>query len=250
MTMNYNIIADYHIHCNLVDRNFLLHAKGTIKENAEVAMKNGLREIAITDHGPAHILYGMKKKSYSKMRKIIDEINKEYMEELRNFRVLLGVEANIINSRGDIDIDDDIIEYLDLISVGYHSGASRISSRIKYTEAAINAMEKHDIAILHHPRYGVNPNIIEIGKIARKTNTAIELNEKHYGKENLRIDEVRQLKKLVVKFSLGSDSHKPGKVGKFIKTTDVALRAGLTNDDIVNAEGQAHKNLKLLNRRV
>ncbi|TJX13000.1 PHP domain-containing protein [Tissierella creatinini] len=250
--MNYKIIADYHIHCNLVDRNFLLHAKGTIKENAIVAMKNGLKEIAITDHGTAHFLLGMKKESYSEMRRIIDEINQEYVSGLRDFRVLLGVEANIINSKGEIDIDDEIIQHLDLISVGYHPGASKLDAKFNYTQAAIKAMEKYDIAILHHPRYGVNPNIIEIGKVARKTNTAIELNEKHSkkDKESLRVDEVRLLKKLGVKFSLGSDSHIPGKVGKFNRTLALAIRAGLTNDDILNARGQAHNNLKLLNRGV
>ena len=40
-----------------------------------------------------------------------------------------------------------------------------------------------------------------------------------------------------VKFSLGSDAHKSEDVGNFGKAYNIAVEAGLTDDNIVNADG-------------
>ena len=50
--------ADYHTHT------LYSHGKGTIQQNVEAAQRKGLKEIAITDHGPGHILYGVKRKTF------------------------------------------------------------------------------------------------------------------------------------------------------------------------------------------
>ena len=103
--MNYKIIADYHVHSNIANKKPLgilyKHAKSSIEENANVAIKKGLKEIAITDHGFTHI-YGISKKNYPVARKIIDNLNSGYMNNNIEFRILLGVEANIISSRAKL----------------------------------------------------------------------------------------------------------------------------------------------------
>ena len=38
------------------------HGKGTIEQNVRAALDRGLTHIAITDHGPGHLFYGMKRK--------------------------------------------------------------------------------------------------------------------------------------------------------------------------------------------
>lgn len=249
--MDLKIIGDYHTHTNIAKghlpilRNILrTHAKGSLKENAAAGMERGLKEIAITDHGYRHIFYGMRINEYKKVREDIDEINKYYADNNYDFRLLLGAECNIISKGGDIDIDDEVLKYLDVICAGYHRGAvQNINVRNNYTEAAINAIEKHKITILNHPVDHVNPDIMEIGKAAIKRNTALEINRSH---KNISVEDIKKLKQMGVKFSLGSDSHVPQTIGTFGDAYRIAVEAGLTNDDIVNADGIAHKNMNLL----
>ncbi|HZJ76573.1 MAG TPA: PHP domain-containing protein [Oscillospiraceae bacterium] len=246
--MHYRIIADYHVHSDMANKKPLgiiyKHAKSSIEENANTAIKRGLKEIAITDHGFTHI-YGMSKKNYPATREIIDNLNFKYRDNNIEFRILLGVEANIISSKGEIDVDEDIIEYLDLICVGYHPGSITIRNvKRNYMRTVGRVLENYDVAILNHPKYKVDIDVTELGEMASRTNTAIELNRKH--DEDFTVEEIRILKEKGVIFSFGSDSHKHDAIGRFGKVTELAAKAGLTNDDIVNADGEAHNRLKLL----
>ncbi len=250
--MSINIIADYHTHTNMARGHiplynliFGVHAKGSIQSNVLAAVKLGLEEIAITDHGYRHIAFGMKTSQYKDVRRMVDEINSSLLAKDNNFRLLLGIECNILNKKGDLDITDEVCKYLDIICAGYHPGALKSPSLKKdYTEAAINAIENHSITILNHPLDHVDPDIIEIGRVAAKRNTALEINRLH---KNLDKEAIKTLKGLGVKFSLGSDSHKSEDVGHFGKAYYIAAAAGLSNDDIINAEGIAHSTMKLLN---
>ncbi|SHJ92961.1 putative hydrolase [Clostridium cavendishii DSM 21758] len=249
--MGFNIIADYHTHTNLGKGHIPLfnivfgdHAKGSIESNAVAGIQKGLKEIAITDHGYRHIAFGMKSYQYREIRKLIDDLNNTLVLKENNFKILLGVECNIISKNGDIDVNDEIIEYLDIICAGYHRGTLSTSFIKKnYTEAVINAIKRYDITILNHPVEHVNPDIIEVGKVAVCRNTAFEINRSH---KNMDIDTIKRLKNLGVKFSLGSDAHKSNDVGCFGEAYNIAEEAGLTNDDIINAYGSAHKSMKLL----
>lgn len=249
--MSFKIVADYHTHTNLARGHIPLfntlfgeHAKGSIESNVRVAIKRGLKEIAITDHGYKHIAFGMKSHKYEEIRKLIDDLNNSSLVKDNNFRILLGVECNIVSKNGDIDVKDEAIEYLDIICAGYHRGAvSNLFIKRNYTEAVINTIKKYDITILNHPLDGVNPDIVEVGKVAAERNTAFEINRSH---RNMDVETIKKLKNLGVKFSLGSDAHISEDVGEFGEAYNIAAQAGLTNDDIVNADGIAHKSMKLL----
>ena len=51
------LTADYHVHSTYSRHN---HGKSTIEEIVQRAVDIGLEEIAITDHGPKHCMYGIK----------------------------------------------------------------------------------------------------------------------------------------------------------------------------------------------
>lgn len=252
--MSFKIIADYHTHTNLARGYIPLfttlfgeHAKGSIESNTRVGIKKGLKEIAITDHGYKHIAFGIKPHQYEETRKLIDELNNSSLVKGNNFKILLGIECNIVSKNGDIDVKDEVIEYLDIICVGYHRGAlSNIFLKKNYTDTVINAIKKYDITILNHPLDPFNVDIVEVGKVAAQRNTALEINRTH---RNIDVETIKKLKSLGVKFSLGSDSHKSEDVGNFGEAYNIAIQAGLTNDDIINADGVAHKSMKLLKPR-
>ena len=79
----YRMIYDHHTHT------VYSHGKGTIEDNVRVASEKGLSSIAITDHGPGHLTYGIKMEKLPEMRAKIDRLKSVYPD----IEVLLGVEA-------------------------------------------------------------------------------------------------------------------------------------------------------------
>lgn len=61
------LTADYHTHTPYS------HGKNTVLENTKAAKKTELREIGITDHGFNHMLFGLKRRNLTDLRKEIDE---------------------------------------------------------------------------------------------------------------------------------------------------------------------------------
>ncbi|HQA66044.1 MAG TPA: PHP domain-containing protein, partial [Bacillota bacterium] len=99
------LFADYHTHT------VYSHGTGSILDNVTAARKKGLTEIAVTDHGIRHFAYGVRIRDIAKMRDEIDRIN--YNSE--GIKVLMGMECNIISTAGDIDMNDSIRKYLDIL---------------------------------------------------------------------------------------------------------------------------------------
>ena len=60
--MMYQMIFDYHTHSKYSHglTPWTPHGKGTIHENARAATEKGLSAIAISDHGPGHLTYGIR----------------------------------------------------------------------------------------------------------------------------------------------------------------------------------------------
>ena len=106
------ILTDFHTH-TLYSKNG--HGKGTIRENAESALAKGLKELWITDHGPGHFLFGIKRDKFKEVREEIDRLNTEYQGKLKIF---FGVEANVMSYDGDMDVTEEEKKYLDGINLG------------------------------------------------------------------------------------------------------------------------------------
>ncbi|MTI47318.1 MAG: PHP domain-containing protein [Firmicutes bacterium] len=240
------IFADYHTHT------LYSHGKGTIRDNVESAIKKGLREIAIADHGVGHLTYGVKKRNLSKIRTEIDALNKEYKE----IKILMGMECNIISYDGEIDIDDEIMGYIDMLLVGFHFGAkfrtlkdsyrayilnycSRFSKNIDEkirklnTTATINAINRYDIDLITHPGAKVDIDTKELAKAAAKRGTALEINSSH---GQLSLEYIKIAMEEDVNFIISSDAHTPEDVGNVEKGITRAIKAGLKAERILNAE--------------
>src|SRR5690554_3809715 len=109
-----NCIGDYHTHSQYS------HGRGNICKNIEAAIDKGLKELAITDHGPrAWNLIRLGVKDASKFLEIKKEI-KNLQLEYPQIKLYTGVEANIINQNGEIDIPEEVLEKLDIVATGFH----------------------------------------------------------------------------------------------------------------------------------
>lgn len=241
------LVADYHIHSTYSRRN---HGKSTIEEIVQKAVEIGLEEIAVTDHGPAHYLYGIGRNKIKEAKDKVLEMREEYPE----ISILLGVEANILDYKGTTDICDEVMRYCDIILCGYHVGALfssvgdawnfAVMNRIgrknaavfekmkeKNTQAVVNAMNKYRINILTHPGDKIPVNIDLIAKTAEKTGTILEINNSH---SHLNAEEIRIAAKYNVKFAINSDSHIKDNIGSFARGLKAATDAELDLTRIIN----------------
>lgn len=240
------IIGDYHTHT------VYSHGKNTIRDNVLAAREKGLEEIAICDHGPGHVFYGVRKKNIYRMREEIDSLK----EEFDDISILLGLEANVMSYEGDIDVDEDILEILDILLVGYHYGIVPRGLRSIYkfylinglskklsslessiiednTNALIRAIERYPIDLITHPGSKARIDPIRLGKECAKRGVCLEINSSH---SQLDVENLRKAMETGVDFMINSDAHSKERVGNFDKGIYRALEVGLEVERIKNAQ--------------
>lgn len=240
------LLADYHTHTKYSRKN---HGKGSIEENVRVAHEKGLAQIAITDHGFNQKLYGVRRKDIAQVKAEIEDAKEMYPID-----ILLGVEANLISSNGDIDIVPEDMENLDILLCGFHRLVKSTTKREqlkfvfknimceffhhtskkqkeKNTNAYINAMRKYDIDILTHLNHACKVDVEKVARVAKETNTLIELNGKRLGMSD---KEILKCYEIGCKFVINSDAHSPKRVGECHLGLEAALRLRIPDSAIVN----------------
>ena len=240
------LLADYHTHTRFSRRG---HGKGTIEDNVRAAYEKGLSQVAITDHGFNQKLYGVRRKDIPLVKKQIEDAKEMYPID-----VLLGVEANIISSNGDIDIVPEDMEDLDILLCGFHRLVKSTNrreqlkfvfknimcelfhhtskkQRVKNTNAYINAMRKYDIDVLTHLNHACKVDVEKVARVAKETNTLIELNGKRLGMTDA---EILTCLEIGCKFVINSDAHSPNRVGECHRGLEAALRLRIPDSAIVN----------------
>ena len=234
----WKLIFDHHTHT------IFSHGKGTIEDNVKEARRKGLKSVGITDHGPGHLTYGVKRENLPVMRREVDALNEKYSD----IKVLLGVEANIWEPGNHLDITEEDKMYLDYVIAGYHYGVrnghcvrnfvnwhtgkrtDRKLLRIN-TDMMVRAIEENDLYILTHPGDKGPFDIDEVAKACERRNVLMEINTKH---PHLNEEEIRIAMKYDVKFVLSSDAHVPSNVGDVEAPLSRAMAAGLDPARIVN----------------
>ena len=212
------------------------------------AMSLGLEALAITDHGERHPLIGVKPSRFDEMRRDVDAVAKEY-----RFRVLLGIEANILSPKGEIDLSPEDAAKLDVVLAGFHltayplrfrdyfklpfNGVTRYlcrnsaKQRAMNTEAFVRAVTEHEIDVLTHPGFRLDVELKPIGEACAATGTFVELSSRHKTPD-LEVTEI--LAATGAKLIVNSDAHKPARVGKCEYALDMVQKLGLDGDTVVN----------------
>ena len=233
------ILADYHTHT------IYSHGKGTIEDNVKVTISKGIETLGISDHSYGHLTYGVKRDDIFKMREEIDILNEKYKNKIK---ILLGVESNILDDKGNIDYDDKIGDVLDYVMAGYHFGSkpTNVKALINHannyvfkTEKAkeyntlgiINAMKNNNIFVITHPGDKGDIYIEEVAKVAKETNTKLEINSSH---RFLNANQLRQIEHIGNTFIVGSDAHVPQNVGNFKLALETVNKSGLDKSLIEN----------------
>ncbi|MDR3072623.1 MAG: PHP domain-containing protein [Clostridiales Family XIII bacterium] len=242
----YSIVSDLHTHT------VFSHGKGTIADNVRVAHSKGLKTIGISDHGPSHLGFGISKKDIPVMRAEVERLRKIYPD----IEILLGVEANIMNRSGELDLGPEELSQFDYVMAGYHYGALgrnpfgtlfnaahnlavyKLKREPKHlirrnTEYIVSALEKNDIKILTHPGDKAPMDLLEIAIVCAKTNTLVEINTQHM---SLNVEDLKTMALADVQFYIGSDAHVPNRVGDFVAAIHLILDSGIDIDRVLNIQ--------------
>lgn len=240
--------ADYHTHTPYS------HGKNTVLENATVAKSKGLKEIAITDHGFNHLLFGLKRKNLSNLRTEIDEAQK-----LTGLKVLMGMESNLTSIDGDTDMKQEDLQYFDIYLCGIHEVLKYKSFSDMYkilvknyaaykfgrkpsdkvientTKAYINAIKNNPIDILTHINYKCYCDLKEVAKCCADYGTYVEINTK---KRHVSAEELNLMASTGVRFVIDSDAHSADRVGDTKIAEEILSQASVPLDQIDNIDGR------------
>lgn len=232
------LLFDLHTHT------IFSHGKGTIEDNVRVAKEKGLTKIAITDHSFEHELYAVKRKNLPFMKSECERLSKKY-----GIEVLLGVEANLLDYDGNIDVTEKDKEYLDIIIMGYHkmlkpkwkqfwfSFFTKIfrtkKQKEKVTNSYIKALEKNDIKFFTHLNHGVKVDVKKIAIECKKRNIPIELNGKriYFSSEDIAF-----MKENGNTFICNSDAHSKDRVGETNLGFNFIVKNNIDLKNVINCE--------------
>ena len=208
------------------------HAYSTIKELAETAANRGLKMIGITDHGVnmpggPHLYY------FGNLNAI--------PRHMFGVEILRGVEANIIDYHGTLDMPVEILERLDLVLAGFHEGTGYESGSVEdNTRAMVKALKNPYVHVIVHPGNPKFPvDLEQIVLAAKKCGKVLEINNSSFsvsraGSKPNCIQMARYVKEHQAKVVINSDSHIFTAVGRCEHALEVAHVAGLKPEQILN----------------
>ncbi|MDF2655735.1 MAG: hypothetical protein K0R19_2209 [Bacillota bacterium] len=241
----YRLSYDLHTHTTFS------HGKGSIEDNVKAAVARGLTAVGISDHGPGHVTYGVKRENIAVMRREIDRLKPLYPQ----IEILLGVEANIINPSGRLDVLPEELPYLDYVLAGYHFGVfgekpfkalglharnyiltgwlhRSTKKQLKYnTDLTVRAIYENNIKILTHPG---DKGVFDIGEIAvacAARGTLMEISTWH---DWLTVEGIKEAAKTDARFVISSDAHTPDRIGDCMGAVERIKAAGLDFERVEN----------------
>lgn len=183
------------------------HAYNTIREMAKMASEKGLEAISLTEH--AATMPGTCHDYYFQNLHVVPR-------NLYGVKLFMGVELNIMNENGEVDMAEETLEKMDIAIASIHPPCYKGEISMEaVTNAYLKAMENPHIHIIGHPDDARFPVDYErLVKKAKETGTLIEINNSSLRPESFRMnargndEKILELcKKYQVPISLGSDAH-------------------------------------------
>lgn len=156
---------------------------------------------------------------------------------------MFGVEANIINNEGELDLVDKILQKLDIVMIGFHKNCGYIDRGVKKnTKVLIKAMQNPYVKMLSHPyKHIIKIDIEKITKEAIKRNILLEINASRFLKHIINQEEIDKIKIMIKilkknnqKMIINSDAHNPYEVGNFANAIAKFDELGINKDDLLN----------------
>lgn len=206
------------------------HASNTILEMAKSASEKGIKILGITDH--AKTMPDSSGDAYFVNLREIDR-------EAYGVKLLLGVELNIIDYNGKIDLPIEILREMDIVIASLHTNCLQPGTLEENTNALIKCCENPLIHIIGHPDDGnYELDMRRVVKAAKETGTLLELNNNSMlFRKNARENDRKMLiicKEENCPIIIGSDAHAIEKVGQNDNALELVEEVGFPKELIIN----------------
>lgn len=210
------------------------HAYSTIREMAYMAHEKGVELLGITEHGPA--MPGSCHDFYFTNLKVVSR-------QMCGVELLLGVELNILDEQGTVDLPQNVLKEMDLAIASMHIPCIRPGTKEENTRAYLNVMKNPYVNIIGHPddpRYEVDYEALVLG--AKEHGVLIEMNNAsltpggpRVGARDNDIALMELCRKYEVPVILGSDAHVDEGILNFQYTTALMREVDFPEKLIVNS---------------
>ncbi|MFA9464188.1 MAG: phosphatase [Velocimicrobium sp.] len=221
------------------------HAYSTLSEMITYAKDIGLSLLTITEHAPN--MPGTCHPFYFHNYRIFNDYD-------FGIPVLFGVELNILDYKGTVDMDESTLKQLALKIASIHNPCMKVGNAKENTDAYIGAMSNPLIDIIGHPDDARIP--IEYERFvaaAKKHKIAIELNNSSLNPSGFRVNAyendlnyLKLCKEYEVPISLGSDAHVCFDIANFGYASKVLEEVAFPDSLILNTSTE--KLMQHLNR--
>lgn len=216
------------------------HAFSTLQEMVQEAAGKGLKLLGITEHAPS--IPGTCTPIYFRNLYIVPR-------RLYGIDLLLGAEINILDCRGNIDLDESYLNRLDLCIAGIHSLCYQGGTPEENTQGMLHVIGNPYIHIISHPGDGTAKLLFEpLVLAAKEHHTLLEINNSSLrpcrGKVEARpnnLEILRLCKQYEVPVILGSDAHISFDIASYDYALQLIEETGFPEDLIMNTSVEKFK---------
>jgi putative hydrolase len=228
--------GDLHLHSEWSD------GGSPIEEMARIAHRLGHDYMVLTDHSARlTVANGLSRARRLEQLDVVAKLNAELSGELDGFRILNGIEVDILED-GSLDCDDDILARLDLVVASVHSKLRMAADEM--THRMVRAIANPHVDVLGHCTgrlitggRGTRPesqfDAEVVFEACRQLGTAVEINSRPE-----RLDPPRRLLRMAVEagchFSIDTDAHAPGQLDWQVYGCERAEECEVPAERIVN----------------
>lgn len=225
-------VVDVHTH-TLVSG----HAYSTIQENIRAGQARGLEVLGITEHAPK--MPGSTHPSYFQNFKVIPR-------EYGGMELLMGVELNILDDQGTVDLEEWILKKMDLVIASMHWTCYEPGSCEYNTQAYINTIKNPLVNILGHPdddRFPVD--LRAVVQAAKEYDVLLEVNNSSLDPRGFRQNAEENIRKLLTLCKeyqamviVGSDAHMDVDVGNHDRALKILEEMAFPEELVVNTSAE------------
>ena len=214
------------------------HAYNTMMEMIREAQNKGLDVYGITEHAPR--MKGTCTDFYFHNLKVVPRKHGD-------LELLLGVELNIPDEHGTVDLEEPHLGDMDVTIASLHKPCIQPGSRDYNTQCLISAMKNPHINIIGHPddgRYEIDYEALVQG--AKEYGKVLELNNHSMDSECTRENAVENdtvmlelCKKYQVPVVMDSDAHFDLLIGEFDLARDLLEKLNFPEELVLNRSADA-----------
>ncbi len=219
--------VDFHVHSH-----FSKCGVHSVLELLTRAKDLGLKGLAITDHGPAL--------ESTTPFTFFDRL----FDPLPGIRLLKGMECNIVDEQGAIDLLPKHLKYIDVILLGIHPNTPGGRDELYYTDLLIRTMRRNPyIDIITHANEPAFPvDFVRVAQEAQALGMAMELNNSRVSLSRSQPEVtdrmLRAIKDVECRIVLCSDTHTINELGRDEAVRPLLKRFGISDEAVVNSTAE------------